>query len=188
MNVKKIFAFFLLIVACAVLITAQDKDKIKDLAEKQRLEELQRLQDELKRNSERHTVGDINDLQFFLPKRKDSWYLSITESGGFAGVSRVVAAINSDGNYLCSRGENFQNQFVGKNLLASLMQKVEDLSSKKSDFNQPEEIKYCSDCLFKTLTFQKSDKFYIYNSVNFTNADDKIKGIYNEVINSAICQ
>lgn len=186
MNAKIFFTFVLLIASCTLLVSAQDKTK--DLAEKQRLEELQRLEDKLNRNSEIHPAADINGLNFFLPKTKNSWYLSITENGGFAGVSRIVAAVNSDGNYLCSREQNFENQFIAKDLFASLFQKVENFNFKKSDFSRPEEIKYCSDCLYKTLTFQKADKFYIYNSVNFTKADDGIKEIYNEVINSAACQ
>ena len=188
MNIKKVFTICLFIVSFALFISAQDRNKERDLAERQRLEELQRLQDERERNSEKHSVADINGLAYFLPKKEDSWYISVTENGGFTGVSKLIAAINSDGNYLCSREQNFENQFLVKSSFAPLFQRVENFNFKKSDFKKPKEIKYCKDCSYKTLTFQNANKFYVYNRVIFTKDDGVIKEIYDEIINLTACR
>ena len=187
MNIKKISAICFLILSCALFISAQDTKKDKDLAEQQRLEELQRLQDELNQNPAKPSVLDFNELSYFLPKAKDSWYISLTENGGFTGVSKLIAAINSDGNYLCSREQNFGNQFVAKNLFDAFAQKIADTAFRSSDINRPEEIKFCSDCLYKTLTFQSANKFYRYNRINFTKADGVIKEVYDEIMNLTPC-
>lgn len=187
MNIKKIFTLFSLIIAFALIAAAQNKNKDRDSAERQRLEESRRQQEELIENVEEKPTSDINGLEFFLPKTKNSWYIVITENGGFRGVPRILGAVNSEGNYLCSPQQNFKAQFINKDLFDSLVQTVGNFDFKGSEFKRPGELKYCNDCLYKSLTFQSKNKVYRYSRKDFAVADDEIKEIYNKIITSAAC-
>lgn len=189
MNVKKIFTLFFVIVSFSLLVNAQDKDReLEKLIEQQRLEEMRLQQEELLESLKNPTPFVADGLDYFLPKTKDSWFISITRTGGLVGGTQIVAAVNSDGNYLCTLQQDFSNQFIAKDVFTPFYQTVNTFEFKKYNYNKVKKIEYCNDCAYTTLTFQNGKNTYSYSRNSFVNAEGEIKAIYDKVIDSSGCQ
>ncbi len=128
------------------------------------------------------------DLSYFLPKTKNSWVVSITAQGGILGGTRLLAAVNSNGNYVCNPAQqDFQTQQLAQNAFDELSQKVAAFDFKKFNDNDADEIKGCSDCLYKTLNYTNGKNTYRFNLQKFSLADSELKDIYNQIVTSAPC-
>lgn len=138
-------------------------------------------------------------LADFLPTDKDSWSISITQSGGFTGVTNIIAAVNSEGRYICQKDDLSIYQKAPKNYFDKLSGFISqtDLSIfKKFSSSQKKEnnpITFCRDCRVTTLTYSyrknKSDvKMYQASSLAFPNVEGEIKKLYENTINAANCQ
>ena len=97
--------------------------------------EAEQQQEQINKLLKEYCAVDFIDLNFFLPKSKDSWTLSITAHGGFAGVTRLLAAVNSNGNYLCSPRQEFKNRLLEKDVLDHVFDFVETFNFSKLDNN-----------------------------------------------------
>lgn len=189
MNIEKIFALFLLIVSFSLLVSAQDKNKeLEKLAEQQRLEDMRRQQEELLESMRNPTPFIADSLDYFLPKTKNAWFISITTHGGFAGGTRLVAAVNSDGKYLCTLEQDFSNQLVAADVFTPFYQTIDRFEFKKYNSDKAKKIEYCNDCPYTTLTFQKGKNTYTYSRNSFADAESEIKAVYDQVIESSGCR
>lgn len=184
MNFKKGFLLLFVILSFSLAAAAQG-DFYEQ--ERDRLEAEQRQQENNKKFEAATGIIPF-DLSYFLPNTKDSWFISITTTGGFAGGTQLIAAVNSDGNYLCSTEQDFTNQLIARDVADPLFQTVNNVDFKKFNSHKVKKIEFCSDCSYTTLTFQKGDKIYNYSRNNFFNADNEIKEIYDKVISSSGCQ
>lgn len=130
----------------------------------------------------------IFDLNYFLPENDNSWTLSLTTSGGFAGITRLVAAVNSNGNYLCTPNGEFRNKLLEKNSLDEIFDFVETLDY--SSFNQTmeAEIKGCMDCSYSTLTLQTRNGFFSRSQAVFSNAENNVRQIYDRLSSLEECR
>lgn len=128
------------------------------------------------------------DLNFFLPESKNSRFISVTSKDGFTGGTRLLAAVNSDGNYLCSTHRNFTKQTIAKDIIDSLFQTINGFDFDKFATGNVKKIEFCSDCAYTTLTFRNAEKTYRFDRAGFANADSEIKAIYDKVVYSSGCQ
>ena len=128
------------------------------------------------------------DLNYFLPEDKNAWTLSLTSSGGFAGVTRLLAAVNSNGNYLCSPNQEFRNRLLEKDVLDEIFDFVETLDYSKFNETKDAEIQGCMDCTYTTLTLQTRNGFISRSQSSFSNADNDVKQIYDRLSNLDECR
>ncbi len=184
MKIKKIFTLLLMIISFSLLASAQD-DYYEQ--EQRRMEEEKR-QEEANKSFEKLARNDFLDLEFFLPKTENSWFISITAHGGIMGGTRLLAAVNSDGNYLCrTANQDFQNQLAAKGVFDNLKQNVAGFDFSKYFSGDVKPIKGCRDCVEEYLNFYDGKKIYSYNVRSFSLANFQIKKIYNQIFESATC-
>lgn len=103
MNYGNFTVFFLLFFFSLPNAFGQSKtDWKKPEEERKKAEELQRTNKEILGNiASFRDAGQVLNLDFFLPDTRDSWTVSISAKGGISGGNRLLAAVNSNGNYLC---------------------------------------------------------------------------------------
>ena len=189
MDVKKIFTLLLLVLSFSLLVSAQKTNKEEELIEQQRLEQMRREQEELLENTTKsQNRVRLDDLSYFLPNTENAWFISITTTGGFIGGTRLVAAVNSEGNYLCSAEQNFTNQLIATDVFRPVIQKINGFDFKKFNSHKVKEIEGCKDCAYTTLTFRNGKNSYSYSRNTFANAENSIKEIYDKILDSAACQ
>ncbi len=132
-------------------------------------------------------ANGMMELDFFLPEGKNSWTLSLTSSGGFAGVTRLIAAVNSNGNYLCNPDEEFRNRLLEKDVLDNIFDFVETFDFSKFSENETGQIPGCMDCSYTTLTLRTKNGF-ASRKVSFSESAASIKKIYVEMNDLAECR
>ncbi|CAN5830281.1 hypothetical protein BH20ACI4_BH20ACI4_24030 [soil metagenome] len=131
----------------------------------------------------------VMDLNYFLPESENAWTLSLTSSGGFAGVTRLIAAVNSNGNYLCSPNQEFRNKLLEKEVLDEIFDKIETFDFSNFDKNEENILtKNCMDCLYATLTLQTKNGFVSRTQFSFANAEIDVKQIYDRLSNLNECR
>jgi hypothetical protein len=131
----------------------------------------------------------VMDLNYFLPENENAWTLSLTSSGGFAGVTRLIAAVNSNGNYLCSPNQEFKNRLLEPDVLDDIFDFVETFDFSKFDKNEENILtKNCMDCSYATLTLQTRNGFVSRTRYNFSNDAGEIKQIYDRLSNLDECR
>lgn len=130
----------------------------------------------------------VMDLSYFLPEGKNAWTLSLTSSGGFAGVTRLLAAVNSNGNYLCSPDQEFRNRLLETDVLDSFFNFVETLNYSKFTASRNAQISGCMDCSYMTLTLQTKNGFVSRTQAGFSNAENDVKQIYDRLSNLDECR
>lgn len=120
-----------------------------------------------------------------LPNSPDSWAINLHKQGGIIGISNLLVAINSNGQYLCENETKTKTVSIDKSPfieLAEMMEKVTDNISAKP-IN--ESLTYCNDCLYNTLTFYRNKpdaKTFTEDYANFFISDaPTIKEIYVKV-------
>lgn len=121
------------------------------------------------------------DLYFFLPRKSDAWTLSLTSSGGFSGTTQLIAAVNSNGNFLCNTDEDFRNRLLEKSVLDEIFDFVEAQDFTKFNRVSRSGVKYCMDCAYKTLNFQTRDGFVSRPMTDYENEDEIIKRVYDHL-------
>lgn len=121
------------------------------------------------------------DLNFFLPGGMDAWTLSLTSSGGFSGTTRLIAAVNSNGNYLCNTGENFRNRLLEKSFLDEIFDFVETEDFSKFSRVAQTGVKYCMDCSSVTLNLQTRNGFVSRPMTDYANEPEAIRRIYDHL-------
>ena len=195
MFIRKLFTVILVIFSLSLLIFAQDKKRgdDKNRNEQQRQEELRRQQEEFNKTLENVNHAEAVDLSSFLPKAENSWSISVTATGGFTGGTRLLAAINSDGNYLCHPEGEFKTRFVSENALDSLTFLARTVDFSLWNKNDVQYIKWCNDCSYMTMSFtfrDKKSKFktYRYSRNDLSTSDEEIRQIYERVIKAANCK
>lgn len=91
-----------------------------------------------------------------LPDSPNSWIINIHQKGGFAGVHKLLLAINSEGKYAC--GENGKTKTIPTDEqnfveLTKLIKPIEnDIFFKIIN----EALESCNDCLFNTFSFRRN--------------------------------
>lgn len=128
------------------------------------------------------------DLYFFLPPRTDAWTLSLTSSGGFSGLTHLIAAVNSNGNYLCSAENDFRNRLLEKPVLDEIFDFVETEDFSKFGKVTPYSFKYCMDCPYQTLNLQTRNGFVSRPMTNYANETAVIKQVYDRLSNLEECR
>lgn len=128
------------------------------------------------------------DLYFFLPPTTDAWTLSLTSSGGFSGMTRLLAAVNSNGNYLCSAEDDFRNRLLEKTVLDEIFDFVETEDFSKFSRVTQYEFSYCMDCPVITLNLQTRNGFASRPMTNYANETAVIKQIYDRLNNLDECR
>lgn len=201
MSIKNLSAALILILCAFAFAFAQDKKpKNDDYLERQRQ---QREQDERLEKAKRDEkpfvvpkVDEFLDLDFFLPAADDGWTFSVLATGGVFGGTRLLAAVNSDGNFLCTpKDAEFKSKLVAKPIFQIIAQLAAvdfpRLNSIKT--NPPRQsISYCSDCARETLTVvrragQTVETFH-YDIKDLAASEHGLREIYEKVLDSAECR
>ena len=130
----------------------------------------------------------VMDFSYFLPESNNAWTLSLTSSGGFAGVTRLLAAVNSNGNYLCSPNQEFRNRLLEKDVLDEIFYFVETLNYSKFNETKDAVIQGCMDCSYTTLTLQTKNGFISRTQSSFSNAENDVRQIYDRLSNLTECR
>ena len=180
--IQKICAVVLLIFSLSLFSFAQnnnDADKNKQVKSAK--------QKKKKKFGKIIGVG-IMDLNYFLPEGENAWTLSLTSSGGFAGVTRLLAAVNSNGNYLCSPDQEFRNRLLETDVLERFFHFVETLDYSTFNENKNAEIRGCMDCSYTTLTLQTKNGVISRRQAGFSNAENDLKQIYDRLSNMDECR
>lgn len=128
------------------------------------------------------------DLYFFLPRTTDAWTLSVTSTGGFSGTTRLLGAVNSNGNYLCSAEEDFRNRLLEKPFLDEIFNFVETQDFSKFSRVVSTGFDFCSDCTVTTLNFQTRNGFANHVIPNGENTSEEIKRIYDHLSDLDECR
>lgn len=198
MSCKKYFASFILIFCTVASSFAQDKKPIKENYSEQHQKEQKRAQATKQAEETLAALREAQfpDLNFFLPAAQDSWIVSLTASGGIFGGTRLLAAVNSDGNFLCyPKDEKFKDKFVERKIFdeIALIAKVEFphlISPEDTEVAQP--ISYCSDCAQETLTVRirrnNTIEIFRYRVGAFAKSEPKLGKIYDMILNSRECK
>jgi len=132
-----------------------------------------------KKKKKRLLAADgVFDLKYFLPEGKNSWTISLTAAGGFAGGTRLIAAGNSNGNYLCSPDQEFRNRLLEEPVLERIFDFVETIDPEDFYGGQTALIGGCMDCSYETLTIQTKKGFISRRRNSFSNETGEIKKIY----------
>ena len=118
------------------------------------------------------------DLYYFLPPQKDAWTLSLMSVGGFSGTVRLIAAVNSNGNYLCNAQEDFRNRLLEKPVLDEIFGFVDTQDFSKFSKVVSTGFSLCSDCAVTTLNFQTRNGFANHVMPNLEKDTEEIKRIY----------
>ncbi len=182
MKFLKIVVVFLLISTLANVVFSQKDEKYREEMMRQ---DQERQQMQIEENGKRMRDPNFEYLESFLPSRKNSWYFSVVSSGGILGGSRLVTAINSNGNYTCGYGQDFASKFVSETDFELFSQTVQALDFAKVKTEQPKFFG-CKDCLLSVLTFRNGSNSFEFTLPNDT-ADSKISDLYNNVIRLAGC-
>ena len=198
MKIKHYLASLFLIFCAAGFLFAQNKKSPSD----EYVEQLQ-IEREDAANSKRageflalRTAALFPDLNLFLPSENESWAVSITANGGIMGGSRLLAAVNSDGNYVCSsKNAEFRNRFVDKKIFAEIARIAKGgfslLNPVKNTLNLPP-ISYCSDCSYETFNFvlrrDKTVKVFQFNLKELAESAPELMLIYEKVSNTPECR
>lgn len=194
----RIFKFFIavsLIFSFAFLTFGQDKKKSdedkksesnKAWEEEQRREEQDRRIEELNERLKEAQRSQYIDLRNYLPKPKDSWVVSITSTGGFAGGTRLLAGVDSDGNSICTLDGNLTKTVLAKNISDELLPFLKNLRFSKWDYDDVK-LPVCNDCTYMTLTYQSRNGVYRYSRYDLSMGDNEIQNIYAKIINAADC-
>ena len=135
------------------------------------------------------------NLKFFLPIKPESWTISLTSSGGIVGGTRLLIALNSNGNVICSAKETtYQNRFAPteefKNINKLITRKIPYLNF---DAGKPpaKNVTFCNDCASETLSIDYRDDKSIrtehFAVGNFTLAQAQIKEIYQIINELKVC-
>lgn len=186
MNSRKLLILFLVMISVSLIANAQTvKD---DLQERQRIEDMERQQEELNKNYYRMAAPEHQYLEYFLPDSKNSWFISITRSGGILGGSKLLAAVNSEGRYLCSEEQDFSNQFIEKNIFSSLSSTINSVEMTKLNLFEVKSLSGCMDCAITKFTYRSGNTTKTYFGVDSLSDNSKLKEIYNQVVNSASCK
>ena len=109
----------------------------------------------------------VMDFSYFLPESNNAWTLSLTSSGGFAGVTRLLAAVNSNGNYLCSPNQEFRNRLLEKDVLDEIFYFVETLNYSKFNETKDAVIQGCMDCTLHDADTSDEKRIYQPHTIEF---------------------
>ncbi|MBA2620779.1 MAG: hypothetical protein H0U87_06235 [Acidobacteria bacterium] len=196
----KNFTTAIILILCAAASFGQNKKSTDDdyLEQERRQREHQERLEEAKQAETilaAQKEAEFPDLKFFLPVAENSWTISIAATGGFFGGTRLLAAVNSDGNFLCfPKDTDFKDKFVSKeifqsiaNIAAADFSKLNLLEAKQP----PKKISFCSDCAVETLTISRrsekgAEDFHFH--VADLEASANLNQLYEKVLNSAECK
>lgn len=196
---KKYLAAVIFIFCAAAFSLAQDKKLPDENYSDQYLKERQeraRTAKQVEETLAAQREAQFPDLIFFLPTAQNSWTVSITASGGFYGGTRLLVAVNSDGNFLCNRqNEKFKDKFVEKRAFDQIAQIARNdfphlISDENNQAAQP--ISFCSDCAQETLTVtirrENTIEIFRYKVADFPKSKAKLSKIYAMILNSNECK
>lgn len=139
------------------------------------------------------TQPELSILDYFLPEYKDSWTISIKSSGGIMGITRIVAAINSDGKYLCSNQKSKLLEAPQQNSFNKLFDLVRQTDFSLLKKNKKDLTFICNDCILTTVTYsfrpKKSRiKTFQFTSASYSFIDGDFKNLYEGILNTTDCQ
>lgn len=202
MNYRALTVFFLLFFFSLPNAFGQSKAEWKKLEEeRKKAEELQRTNKVILGNiasfrDTREDLSEIFNLDFFLPDMRDSWTVSISEKGGFQRKNRLLAAINSNKNYLC-HPRTFD---ISKNVITNdvfdeinkLVNRQKFILNSLAIYDETNPTENCADCSTEILTITRKTKKNVIKDIYYVKslADSapNLQEIYEKVLNSAACQ
>ena len=198
----KIFSRAVILIFCVAAVSFGQTNKSTNddylEQERQRREQEERLEQtkQVEAVLAAQKEAQFSNLEFFLPAGTNAWTISIAATGGFLGGTRLLAAINSSGNFLCDAKEtDFKDKFVDEKIFQSIAKIAAADFSKLSllETKQPtNKISFCSDCSVETLTIarrsEKGVEIFRFNAADLAATDADLKQLYEKVLNSAECR
>lgn len=171
---------------------AQDNKAANEYLQQQLEEELRRKQDALTEDLEARKQPMFLDLRFFVPESDDAWSLSIMATGGILGGTRLLAAINSDGNVLCHpRDAEFKARLAPKVQFDEIVQLAKQempLKNIHRVVNKETRIA-CHDCSFEFLSYNYRENGLISTGTYAVNRLTKSQyQLYSKVLEASVCR
>lgn len=197
MSYRNTALFLAIFTAFVCSIHAQNKpDASKPANDQSRFEQLEKSdRDAFETLRVGMTGTEFIDLDFFLPAARDAWTVSVSAHGGFAGGNRLIAAINSNGNYLCHpRSFNAAANIVPTDAFEQISRLVNSekfIYNAQAVYSEPG-VPFCSDCSVEILTITRKTKKLVikdqYAVSGLAQSAPKLWEIYEKVVNSAACR
>lgn len=198
MNYRALTVFLLLFFFSLSNAFGQNKAEWKKLEEeRKKAEELQRTNKEILGNiASFREAKEIFNLDFFLPDSRDSWTVSISEKAGFSGKNKLLAAINSNGNYLC-HPRTFD---ISKNIVTTdvfdeinrLINRQKFILNSLVLYDETNPPQNCAECSTEVLTIARKTKKSVikdnYYVKTLAASAPNLQEIYEKVLSSAACQ
>lgn len=198
MNYGAITVFLMLFFFSLSNAFGQDKAEWKRLEEeRKKAEELQRTNKVILGNiASFREAEEVFNLDFFLPDSRDSWTVSISEKAGFTGKNKLLAAVNSNGNYLCHpRTFDIAKNIVTNDVfdeINNLVRRQKFLLNASVLYDETNPPESCADCSTEVLTIARKTKKSIikdnYYVRTLAASDANLQEIYVKVLSSAACQ
>lgn len=126
-----------------------------------------------------------------LPDATNSWIINIHQRGGILGIHKLLVAINSEGKYACGENEKVKILALSDAKFVELADLVKPL--KEDIFLRAinENVAYCNDCLYSTLSFrQQREKVTdgeIVSASSRKNTDSAVKEIAQKIWKTVNC-
>lgn len=182
MQLKNILLCSFLMFVCAVSTFAQNSDK-----------HFWNPNGKEPRTAQSNLETTLN-LDYFLPKQKDAWTVSIISKGGISGGTKLIAGINSNGNILCLQNDpklkTNQIPVEAFNEITRLV-RSEKFLFRIDALYEENTIEHCSDCSTELLSITHRSKKNIltnlYTLDHLSHDESRLKQIYDKVAAFGIC-
>lgn len=195
---RTLTVFFLLFFFSLPNAFGQTKAELKEQErERKKAEDIQRTNKFISDNiASIRDSREIFNLDFFLPDYRNSWTVSISSTEKVSGKKHLLAAINSNGNYLC-HPRTFD---VNKNLVSTdvfdeinrLVNREKFLVNVTAFYDEAEASEAANANSEEIMTIARKTKNEIikdnYNVKNLETNDSNLWQIYEKVLSSAACQ
>lgn len=195
---RALTVFFLLFFFSLPNAFGQTKAELKQQErERKKAEDIQRTNKLISESiASSRNSREIFDLDFFLPDYRDSWTVSISSTDRITGKKHLLAAVNSNGNYLCHpRTFDISKNIVANDAFGEINRLVNREKFLLNSIAFYDETAITTDKIevsTEILTIARKTKKEIikdnYNVKNLSESAPNLLGIYEKVLNSAACQ
>ncbi|HQU86551.1 MAG TPA: hypothetical protein PKY59_25695 [Pyrinomonadaceae bacterium] len=195
---RALTVFFLLFFFSLPNAFGQTKAELKEQErERKKAEDIQRTNKFISDNiASIRDSREIFNLDFFLPDYRNSWTVSISSTDKNSGKKHLLAAVNSNGNYLCHpRTFDVTRNLVESNIFGEinrLVNREKFLLNATVYYDEAETSEAVNQSSAEIMTIARKTKNDIikdnYNVKILESAAPNLWEIYEKVLNSAACQ